>query len=121
MFVVNASSDNMVLPPIILGKHKKNKTNCLFPKIGVMGGSAYPDSSHYSSMHKNRVVLENTFREKVWTGDDVKIDHFGVNQNLKSVEISDNDSKVLNKYINSRRGETINNTPISKVTQFKLF
>ena len=90
----------MVLPPIIFGKHKKNKTNCLFPKIGGMGGSAYPDASHYSSMHKNRIVLENTFREKIWTGDEVKIDHFGVNQNFKSIEVSDNDAGHLKKFSN---------------------
>jgi hypothetical protein len=53
----------------MFGKNTKNKN--LFPKLGGMGLSAYANVSPYSSIYANRVVLDNTIRDKVRSGPEV--------------------------------------------------
>uniref|UniRef100_A0A7S3J0A9 Uncharacterized protein n=1 Tax=Euplotes harpa TaxID=151035 RepID=A0A7S3J0A9_9SPIT len=110
---INASIDKMVFPPIMFGRHKKTNTDGLFPKIGGMGSSAYTNSSPFSSMSQNRKILDNTFREKIWTGEEVKNGHFEVEPSFKSLESTEVESKQLTNISNPRRIETINATPNS--------
>ena len=51
--------------------NRKNQVKSLFPKIGGMAISSYTETSPYSSMSKNRNALDNTLRDKVWTGNEV--------------------------------------------------
>ena len=113
--LVNMSKDSMVLPPINNGRHKKTKTNFVFPKIGGMSGSSYSNSSHFMSMYQNRQSLDTTFRDKLWTGNEDNVKHFGVNNSFKSLEVGDSETGKLNYYSNFKRNETIMENSYSKV------
>jgi hypothetical protein len=100
-----------MLPPIMFGKNTKNKN--LFPKLGGMGLSAYANVSPYSSIYANRVVLDNTIRDKVRTGQEVTYKQPKALSSSRSLEDYESESKQLTNYNKNRRGVTINSNSVS--------
>lgn len=100
-----------MLPPIMFGKNTKNKN--LFPKLGGMGLSAYANVSPYSSIYANRVVLDNSTRDKVRTGEEATYNKLKPLSSSRSLEDYESESKQLTNYNKQRRGVTINANSVS--------
>ena len=109
---MNLTKDSALLPPITY-EHRyasKDTTKSLFPKIGGMAVSAYIKNSPFSSMCQNRKILDNTLRDKVWTGEENKLQVLEVNPSNRSLDSTEVESKQLTNITNKRRIETIHTT-----------
>jgi hypothetical protein len=78
-----------------------------------MGLSAYANYSPYSSIYANRVVLDNSIRDKVRTGEEVVNKHSKPLSSSRSLDEYESESKQLTNYNKHRRGETINANSVS--------
>jgi hypothetical protein len=61
-------------------------------------------------MYQNRVLLENTLRDKVRTGEDAKIEQLELMPSARTLEEVDEGSKQLHNYSQQKRIETLGST-----------